>query len=455
MRKAKNQDVLDVIDYFTNKYDIDRNQVEPLVFKIILDSPLYAANVTSRLVITDQDEHPLSLAAIRENTLLLAKYVDNSDNIVQFGGLRNRVQKESMDKIKLVFKESEIDNIKELNDQLHTVTDFKSLISLAIDKDSDNNSLFFSKFTGNELFNLIYDIKFGRTIDNDTTMIQNNIANRLKNLTYKWQIEPVYINTTFKNFNDFEEHLYEQIRPLFDLFYYEQELKLGTLALSNTEESLMKSPLANDIEDYLHLNFPEYFMSRDLGINEYMIDDIDLKFGGKSFTEADIHHTVVYNSDLPSIKYFDGVIIDNIDEGQKDLNSVRFIGENTFFTDYYLFLRHTKTDGGLNQYEITNPMFNKALNPEIVKNVLDKCLEFANKNKSILNINEYDKNIDGFDFGYVSYIKEKAANYPDVILINSKVYNPMNYELLKIASYTEAKNKFNEDKQMRNQKNNI
>lgn len=455
MRKAKNQDILDVIDYFANKYDIDIAQVEPLVFKAILNAPLYSSNINSRFVITDNNEHPFSLAVLRENTLLLAKYVNNDSTIIQFGGLRNRVHKNSMEKVKLIFSESEISNIKNLNDLLSTATDFKSLIALTLNNVSENNALFFSKFTDNELFNLVADIKFARDVNTDTTMIQNNIANRLKNLTYKWQLEPVYINTNFKNFNDFEEHLYEQIGPIFDLFYYEQELKLGTLALSNTEEIVMKSPLFNDIEEYLHLKFPEYFVDRSMGINEYIVDDIDIKFGGKTYTQEDIHHAIVYNSDIPSIKYFEGTESILNEESNAEINSVRFIGENTFYTDYFLFLKHTKTDGGLNYYEITNPMFNEILNPEIIKNVLDKCLEIADKNKAILNINEYERNIQGFDFSYASYLKDKSQNYSNIILINTKVYDPINYEIQKITNHTEAKNIYTSHKAEKKQKNSI
>lgn len=454
MIKAKNQDIVDVIDYFTNKYEIERNQVEPLVFKAILNAPLYTSNMQSRFVVTDKDEHPLSIALIRSNILLLAKYNNNGDSIIQFGGLRNRVHQGQLEKTKLIFREDELKTIQTLNENLPNITDFKSLVNFTMENVSEEKLEFFSKFTDNVLFSLVNDIKAGRETDVPSAMIQNNIANKLKNLTYLWQIESIYLEANFKDFNEFEKELYKRIEPMFELFYFEQEIKLGTLSLSKTEEELMRIPLVNDIEDYLHLNFPEYFISRDSGINEYTIDDVDIKFGGKSFTQEDIHHTVVYNNDLPSIKYFEGTEFVSVDESSKDINSIRFIGENTFYTDYYLFLKHTKTEGGLNHYEITNPMFNGVLNPDIIKNVLDKCLDTANKNKAILNINEYERNIEGFDFGYANYLKDKVSNYPDVILINTKIYDTINYELVKINNHTEAKQKHHDYKRNKLQKNN-
>lgn len=417
MRKSKKQDVLDIIKKISNKYNTEVSLIEPLVFKGILNLPVYKSNIVSRLIKTDSKQNPINLSVISGNNLKIASFLENGQSRVHFS---DKVGDNSS--YSIVLTNRELDIIKNVNKLLMESIDLKTLVDnslLFIDKDDLN---FFSKFLNNDFFKMLKDISDGRE-SNSTNELQNLISSRFKNMNYRLGLKAISSFNYFRNFSEYEDDFYTNSKEYFEIFRYEQEIKLGVLVLSKSEEELMNEPIVKDIFNNIQKDFPEYFYDRDIGLYESTIDDNDLRLDTISAFDYNRDNLLISPKidGLPAMDYALGLFSHpHLDRVSEDINSIRFIGENIFYKDYYLYLRNIKTDGGLYAYEINNYIFNPELKKEVIYGVLDKCLEYVNNKKSILDISDYDRNIIGFDFSISTYIKDKIGNYPDIILINSK-----------------------------------
>lgn len=433
MRKAKRDDVIDLLDSFCERYDLSRSDIHYPIFKGILELPAFAGRSSPFFLKTNQENLPTIVA------------LDNGDDrkpLLMDINYQKWFPVSFSQELSLVYppikttsilKKDDKSLLLSVNELLEKSETFKELID-NLHKNITKEQMQELNTTHNTpLFKIMVDVY---NADKETDLYKlNNLKDSISLAYRKFEHENylgmVVTVATPENcdFNTFKTIFSERVSRNFELFKYHHEIILGLASVAETEFTLSNQSIVNDFFDTLYQEYPEYFLSRKDGLHQYTLDDkylIDQKINFQNYSK---------DFDLLSTEGFNIINLDfkrglddypHLKEGNEGLNSVRFVGENVFYKEYYVYLEHIQTLNDLNVYVIEAFEFDKTLPLSIYQDVIDQCLQFASQSKCVLDIKRYVKDIgigNNEYFNVVDYFNDNANKYPNVTIINSQDSN--------------------------------
>jgi len=431
MRKARKKDILDLLDFFYEKYDLQPSDIQHLVVKGLLELPAYSGLVDVNFAKTNKPEQPMTLILENHSNKSLLMNVNYTKRYpISFEP--DSYHSKNPSGIIIISKESDRYLLQNVVSIIEDSFNFKDLINNISSKITQEQMEELSLHNNNVLFTIMLDVyKAEKTIDlNELTYLKDRIAFNYRAFETDNHLGMVPTVDTKRDcdFEEFKDQFSILISSNFEMFKYSHELALGLAAVSETEETLMRQPIVNDFFEMLAQEHPEYFLSREDGLYEYTLDDNELK---KHQLSA---RTYYENFDLFNTEYFLNIHpdhslgMDNMPHFEKDteLNSVRFIGDNAFFKEYCVYLEHKKSLNGSDLYTINDFDFNQNLSVDVVKGVVEKCVKLAEDSGFFLDIRMGSKLIktkEDASFDVVGYFNELINNHPKAKIINTRDEN--------------------------------
>jgi len=431
MRKARKKDILDLLDFFYEKYDLKPSDLQHLVVKGLLNLPAYSDLVDVSFVKTNKPEQPMTLILEHEskkNLLMNFRYTNRSPISFEPSSFHSNSESGFI-RVSKYTDQALLQNVVSIIENSYN---FKDLINNLSSKISEEQMESLWLQNNNSLFRIMSDVyKAEKEIDlNELTHLKDRIAFNYRAFERDNHLGMVSTVETQRDcdFEAFKEEFSFLISSNFEMFKYSHELNLGLASISETEETLLKQPIVNDFFEMLAQEYPEYFLSREAGLYEYTLDDNELK---KHQLSA---RTYYEDFELFNREYFlninsdNSLGLDNMPHFNTDseINSVRFLGDNAFFKEYCVYIEHKKSLNGLNVYTINDFDFNQNLSVEVVKGVVEKCVQLAEDTGFLLDIrmrSKFIKTKEDPAFDVVSYFNELIDNHPKAKIINTRDEN--------------------------------
>jgi len=422
MRKARKDDILDLMDLFSKKYDVDIDYIQPIILKGILNLPAYRDIISTALAKTS-DGRFILLVGNSYNKISDEKNKSNSFfNDYKISKIKNS-------DIEILLHESVPELLSSVLNIIENSSSLKDLIDDFTKTFTLEDLHAMNTIHNTPLFEMMLSVHSAEQ-ENDfhkINILKEKIVNSFLHIVRQNNMNTdIFYNSILQNsnFKEFKELFSNLVSNYFDLFKYHHEINLGLAAISETEQSLLNKPIINDFFDLLSKEYPEYFFNDNISLHEYSVDDHELINSQKSINDIlkpfnlfDIRFLPQLNSEGLSGFY-------NIPERSSDgLNSVRFIGENPFFTKYYVYLEHIKSANKLDVYNLETIDFIEKTSIDIIENVVRKCLELAQETGFILNINKQFQFISTENdnhFNIVTCFHKLSIEYPNVVVINTE-----------------------------------
>jgi hypothetical protein len=431
MRKARKKDILDLLDFFYEKYDLKPSDLQHLVVKGLLELPAYSDLVDVSFVKTNKPEQPMTLILENNSNKSLLMNVNYTKRYpISFEP--DAYHSKNPSGIIRIAKESDQDLLKKVVSIIEASYNFKDLINTLSSKITEDQMEELSKHNNNVLFTIMLDVyKAEKTIDlNELTYLKDRIAFNYRAFERDNHLGMVPSVDTRQDcdFEEFKDRFSILISSNFEMFKYSNELDLGLAAVSETEATLMRQSIVNDFFELLAQEHPEYFLSREDGLYEYILDDNELK---KHQLSARTYYEdfELFNTEyLLNITASHSLGLDNMPHFEKDteLNSVRFIGDNAFLKEYFVYLEHKKSLNGSDFYTINDFDFLDNISVNVVKGVIEKCFKLAEDSGFLLDIrmrSKFIKTKEDSKFDVAGYFNELIHEHPKAKIINTRDEN--------------------------------
>lgn len=431
MRKARKKDILDLLDFFYEKYDLKPSDIQHLVVKGLFSLPAYSDIVDVSFVKTNKPEEPMTLILENNSNKSLFMDVNYTKRCpISFNPDAYHSKIESM--IVGISKESDPVLLKKIVGIIEESHTFKELINnLSVNITSEQMEKL-SIQNNSPLFTIMLDVyKAEKESDlNKLTNLKDSIAFNYRAFERNNHLDmaPTVDTQQDCDFEEFKDQFSMSVSSTFEMFKYSHELNLGLAAVSETESTLMRQPIVNDFFEMLAQEHPEYFLSREDGLYEYTLDDNELK---KHQLSARTYYEdfELFNTEyLLKVNVSHSLGLDNMPHFEKDteLNSVRFIGDNAFLKEYFVYLEHKKSLNGSDFYTINDFDFRDNISVGVVKGVIEKCFKLAEDSGFLLDIrmrSKFIKTKEDSKFNVVGYFNELIHEHPKAKIINTRDEN--------------------------------